>query len=157
MATNPETAEIGMTVSRSAADERFSRSLHIFVGRGKKHPVNEVAKGTGISASVIYGWLAGPTSQDWRKLHPAHLLTMAGYLGPEFTAELLQPVGQGAFWLPDADDMSPGDLAADLAEDAADVTRRAADGEFCHVDRKALGPRGRRLMVVGAQLAASAA
>lgn len=150
-----ETAEIGLIVSRSAAYDRLHRAMMMFVGRGKRHPVAEVAKGTGISDSVLYGWLAGPDSQDWRHPHAGHLLTLCGYIGPEFTTEILKPVSQGAFWLPDVDNLSPGELAADLAEDTADVTRRAADGEFCAVDRKALGPRGRRLMVVGAQLQAA--
>lgn len=156
MAAPTESAENNLIVSRSAAYDRFHRAMMMFVGRGKRHGVADVAKGTGISASVLYGWLAGPESQDWRHPHAGHLLSLCGFIGPEFTTELLQPISQGAFWLPDVDTVPPGELAADLSEATADVTRRAADGEFCSNDRRALGSRGRHLMVVGAQLVQAA-
>lgn len=152
MQNSTDAAENSLTISRDAAWDRWHRAMMLFVGKGKRHTVDEARKGTGISASVVYGWLAGPTSQDWRNPHLGHVLSVMGFLGPEFSTEIVKLASQGAFWLPDTDETPPGVVAADLSEDTAAVTRAAADGKFDAAERRALGPVGRHLMVVGAQL-----
>lgn len=156
MSTATESANSSLLISRNAAWAGFRESLRMFVGKGKRHSVQQAATGSGVAYRMIQAFMAPIDSPDWRKPDLEELLSLASFIGPDFSTEVLKIIGQGAYWLPDADDLPPGELAADLSEINADVTRRAADGEFCGNDRKALAPRGRRLMIVGAQLASAA-
>lgn len=153
MTADTESAEKSLLISHSVAWSDWTRALNIFVGRGKRYKVEEVRKGTGICATMIYGWLTGEGDDNWRNPGAGHILSMIAFLGPEFTSELIGRCEQGAHWLPEAETTPPGHLAADLAEANAEVARRAADGTLCDQDRKELRPHGRKLMVVGAQLA----
>ncbi|MFX7140303.1 hypothetical protein ABTH88_20465, partial [Acinetobacter baumannii] len=71
------------------------------------------------------------------------LLSIARFLGADFTNEWIGLADQGAFDLPD-DEPDPMRTAIGAAEDTAEIVRRAGDGEFCAVDREALKVIGRR-------------
>lgn len=149
-------ADLAPLVSRNALGEAVSRALRLHVGRGRRLSVKQLANGTGVKDRVIECAMAEPDNADHRPLPGEALVSISRFLGPEFTTEWLRLADQGAFWLPDTDETPPGMLAADLCEDSARVSRRAADGEFCREDRHHLRPVGIRMMAIGAQLARAA-
>ena len=90
-----------------------------------------------------------PDHEDWRPIKPEELASLFYFLGPDFTTDYLERVArQGAYWLPEAGGTPPGEIAADVAEDSAQITRAAADNDFGDNVRSI----GTRLMVRGAQL-----
>lgn len=156
---NAVAASAGMPllVSRSAARETFREALRLFVGRGKHYSVKQVSNGTGIKDRMIECFMAPVDSVEFRKPDLEEVLSLASFLGPDFTTELLKLATQGAFWLPDADDTPPGALAADNAEDNARLTRCALDGAFQDAEKpdlrvigRSMVERGRKLMAVAA-------
>jgi len=141
-------------VSRTAARGAFGDALRLYVGRGRRYTVKQLSNGSGVADRVIECALCDPESHDYRQPDMGAQLSLIQFIGPEFTTEWLKMAGQGAFWLPDLDDTPPGEMAADLSDGAAAVVRRALDGELCPEDRRQLRPVGRRLISLGAQLAA---
>lgn len=152
MASQPS-ANFPGVVSRSSFQRSFADALRIFIGRGKRYSVKQAAVGANLAERVIECAMCDPEGTDYRE-PPAHVvLSLTSFLGPEFTVEWLSLAKQGAFWLPDIDEPAPGEIAADLADGTSAVVRRALDGEFDANDRHDLRPVGRKLMLVGAQLA----
>jgi hypothetical protein len=147
--TPHQTAGDDLTVSRNAANETFRDALRLYVGRGRRYQFKQVAKGTGIAARKLEA-LTTLDPAESRGPTFAEALTLAKFLGAEFTAEWLEMIGQGAFELPDDDGTPPGALAADMSEDAARVTRLAVEGATA--DHPTLREVGRREMVRGATL-----
>lgn len=148
-----QSADISPLISRSAANERFREALRMFVGRGKRYSVKQLSNGCGIKDRMIESFMAQIDSTDFRKPDLEEVLSIASFIGPDFTSELISLASQGAFWLPD-DEPSPGDLAADNADDNATVTRAARDGEFDRDERRDLKVVGTRMVSRGAQLVA---
>lgn len=146
-----------LIVSRSAARERLVRALRLYVGRGKRYSAKEMERGTGIKARMIEAFMADPVDAEHRSPRIEQLMSLAAFLGPEFTTMWLETAGQGAFWIPDADDTPPGALAADNAEDNATLTRAAIDGVFDATEKPDLRVVGARMMARGATLKALAA
>jgi hypothetical protein len=140
-------------VSRSAADSAVRDALRLFVGRGRRYSVKQLSNASGVADRAIECAMERIDSTDFRPLSFERLLSIASVIGPEFTTEWLKLSQQGSFWLPETDDLPPGELAADVTEDAAHIARRAADGELCENDRHELRPVGRRMMANGARLA----
>jgi hypothetical protein len=147
-------ADFPLLVSRNAAREAVGEALRLFVGRGKRFSVKQLANGTGVKDRVIECAMARPDDPDCRPLKICELLSIASFLGPVFTSEIIKLAMQGAFTLPDTDDTPPGEIAADNSDDNATLTRAALDGEFDDVERPVLRVVGKRMMVRGAALAA---
>ena len=152
MTQSSNSAGIVPNVSRTKLYEAFGTALRLFIGRGKRHSYKDVERGAGVSARMIEAYRYELDHEEWREPKIEHIFSIAGFIGPDFTNEILPLIGQGAFWLPE-DDLPPGDLAADMADDNAEVTRRAKDGSF-KGDEKALKVVGRRMMERGAVLVA---
>ena len=152
MTQSSNSAGIAPNVSRTKLYEAFGTALRLFIGRGKRHSYKDVERGAGVSARMIEAYRYDLDHEEWREPKIEHIFSIAGFIGPDFTNEILPLIGQGAFWLPE-DDLPPGDLAADMADDNAEVTRRAKDGSF-KGDEKALKVVGRRMMERGAVLVA---
>lgn len=150
-------ADLPLLISRSAANETFRNALRMFVGRGKRYSVKQASNGTGIKDRMIEAFMAPIGSAEFRKPDLEEVLSLASFLGPDFSTELLEPASQGAFWLPETDDTPPGVLAADNAEDNAKVTRAALDGKFDDLEKPDLKVVGRRMMIRGATLRGMAA
>jgi len=140
-------------VSRNAAGSAISAALRLYVGRGRRYSVKQLANGTGTKDRVIECAMADPDSTDWRPAPPEALLSWAAFLGADFTSEWLREAGQGAFDLPD-DEPEPGDLAIESTEDSATVVRAAMDGVFDGEERKELKLVGQRKIARGMQLVA---
>jgi hypothetical protein len=143
-------------VSREHAWNKFGSALRLYVGRGRRYTVKQLANATGVKDRVIECAMTAPDSVDFRPMPLEAILSIAAFLGADFTNEWLHLAGQGAFELPDEDEPLPGQFAADVVGDGAEVARRAADGEFCTNDRQALRVVGQRKIERGMQLVAMA-
>lgn len=140
-------------VSRTAADAKIRAGLRLFVGRGKRFSVKQLSNASGVADRAIECAMAsdGP---EFRPLSLDRLLSISSVIGPEFTVEWLGLASQGAFWLPNADETPPGEMAADNSEDNATLVRAAIDGVFNGDEKPVLAVVGKRMMARGAQLAA---
>lgn len=154
MADRNKSAGVDTIVSRSAARSALRDAIRLYVGRGRRYSVKQVSNATGVKDRVIECAMAPIDSPDYREPEIAAALSLAAFLGPEFTSELLVLADQGAFLLPDADDTPPGAVAADTSDDAAVVVRAAIDGKFDAHEKPDLRTVGKRMMTRGAQLAA---
>lgn len=139
-------------ISRSAARSTIRDALRLYIGRGRRYSVKQVSNATGVKDRVFECAMCDPDDTDYRPLPLEALLSVAAFLGADFTSEWLMLAQQGAFDLPDADAPPPGAIAADNAEDNAAVTRAAIDGEFDGQERKLLRPVGLRMVARGQQL-----
>ena len=149
MPGSPPSAGEGTLVSRSAAGLALSQSLRLFVGRGRRYSYKQIRRGTGIPERMLECYLQEPDHPDWRPIKPEELASLFYFLRADFATDYLERIaGLCAYEKPEPDAMPPGDIAADIAEDAAQITRAAADNDF--------GPNvrsiGTRLMSRGAQL-----
>ncbi|HEX8556435.1 MAG TPA: hypothetical protein VF695_17185 [Sphingomonas sp.] len=150
-------ADLEPLVSRTNAGSKVRDALRLYIGRGRRYSVKQVSNATGVDDRLIECAMCRTDNADWRPLRVEHLLSIAGFLGPEFTTEWLSLAHQGAFLLPEIDDTPPGALAADNSDDNAVITRAAMDGVFDAEERRALRPIGVRMMARGAGLASLAA
>lgn len=146
-------ANYSLLVSRERTANAIRHGLRLYVGRGRRYSVKELSNATGVKDRVIECAMCDPESVDWRPLPSEALLSIAMFLGADFTNTWLLLAGQGAFDLPD-DEPEPGDLAADTSEITAKVVRAAVDGQFDGDEKPALKVVGSRMMARGAQLVA---
>lgn len=144
-------ANFPLLVSREHAGNTIGSALRLYVGRGRQYSVKQLSNGTGVKDRVIECAMCDAASVDYRPLPPEALLSISLFLGAEFTAEYLALAKQGAFELPE-DDLPPGVIAADNAEDNAVVTRAAIDGVFDSAEKPDLKVVGVRMVGRGAQL-----
>lgn len=156
MPIRSNSAENSALISRSAANSIFREAIRLFVGRGRRFSVKQVSIGTGVSVRMIESFMAPVDSTDFRKPDFEEVLTFASFFGADFTAELLLPIRQGAFDIPE-EDLPPGQIAADNADDNAAITRAALDGKFDPEERKQLRPVGLRMVARGVRIAGLAA
>lgn len=141
-------------VSRERIGNAILDALRLYIGRGRRYSVKQVSNATGVKDRVIECAMTAVDSIDYRPLSLEALLSITGFLGADFTNEWIGLAGQGAFDLPDESQPPPGMLAADDSSDAAEIVRRAADGEFDAEDRKALKVVGQREIARGMKLVA---
>lgn len=147
-------ASNSLLVSRERSANAIKAALRLYVGRGRHYSVKQLSNATGVKDRVIECAMTDPESIDWRPLPVEALLSIASFLGAEFTSEWLSLSVQGAFDLPDDGDLPPGQIAADSSEDATEIVKRAADGKFCANDRQALKFVGQRKIARGMRLVA---
>lgn len=152
MAVN-NTADFGPLVSREQAGNKIGSALRLFVGRGRRYSVKQLSNATGVKDRMVECAMIDPASPDYRPLPDWALLSIAGFLGAQFTNEWLSLAHQGAFDLPD-NPPDPGALAADNAEDNAILTRAALDGQFCGEELPDLKVVGSRMVRRGHKLVA---
>lgn len=157
MPDRTNSAGIEPIVPRSAAYAEFAKALRLYVGRGCRYSYKEMQQKAGVPARMIEAYRYEPGDPEHRPAPFEHILSLAAAIGPEFTADWLKLADQGAFWLPDADEPPPGELAADNADDNAVITRAARDGKFDKHERPDLRTVGNRMITRGTQLAALAA
>jgi transcriptional regulator with XRE-family HTH domain len=152
--SNGNSANISLLVSRSEARQVFRDALRLYVGRGRRFSVKQLSNATGVPDRVIECMISNVESGDYRAPQIEHLLSISKFLREEFATEWLAPAGLAAFDLPDMDLPPPGELVAECANDTAEVAGRAADGEFCHDDRRALLSIGHRSVKRGVEIIA---
>lgn len=148
-----DSANLCLLVSREHAGNKIGAALRLFVGRGRRYSVKQLANGTGVKDRLIECAMTDAGSVDYRPLPPECLLSLMAFLGSDFTNEFLPLAGQGAFDLPD-DEPNPGVVATDNADDNAVVVRAAIDGKFDNDERRDLKVVGSRMVTRGSQLVA---
>jgi hypothetical protein len=144
-------ANFPLLVSREHAENAYGDALRLFVGRGRRYSVKQLANGTGVKDRAIECAMCRSGSADYRPLHLGAMLSITRFLGAEFTNEWLSLADQVAHDLP-GDEPDPGELAADTSEDTAKVVRMAADRDLTNDDPNQLRETGTRMMTRGAQL-----
>lgn len=152
MAVN-DSANLSPLISRERMGNAIKGALDLYVGRGRRYSVKQLANATGVKDRVIECAKCDPASVDYRPLPLEALASIAAFLGSDFTNEWLHLAGQGAFDLPD-DEPAPGEVAADNTDDNAVVVRAAIDGHFDRDERRDLKVVGSRMVTRGSQLAA---
>lgn len=149
-----QSADLLLLVSREQAENEFRKALNLYVGRGRRYSVAQLAKGSGVPTRVIDCFRSYAHGHpDYRRLHFGQVLSMTAFLGAEFTNEWLTLSKQAAYDLPD-EEPDPGELAADTSESASRVVRMAADRDFTNDSETDLRDTGTSLMNQGAQLVA---
>lgn len=144
-------------VSREHVGNVIGNAMRLYVGRGRRYSVKQLSNATGVKDRVIECAMTDAGSLDYRPLALEALLSIASFLGSDFTSEVLGVVGQGAFDLPEDGDPDPTAMMVGATEDTAELVRRAADREFCAEDRQALKVVGHNKIRRGHQLVAMAA
>lgn len=162
MTERNNSAGIVPNVSRAAIYRAFGAALRLYVGVGKRHRYKEIERGAGVSARMIEAYRHDLDHPEWREAKIEEILSVAGFIGPDFLNEILPAlIGQGVFTIPEEDDPLPGQFAADASEDTTEIVKRAIDGKFCPDDRQKLAvvglrhiERGQRLVALGKRAAA---
>lgn len=155
-----QSADLQPLVSREQGENEFRRALALFAGRGRRYSIEQLAKGIGLfrdgkpHTKPLYDFLSYPSGHpDNRPLNFGLILSIAKFLGADFTNEWLCVADQGAFDLCD-DDPDPGEMAAGGAEDSAAIVRAAVDGKFDQHEKADLRIIGARKIKRGQQLLA---
>lgn len=150
-----QSAELRPLVSHEQVENAFWTALRMFVGRGKRHKAEEVAKGAGVHRRTLDCYRRYPIGHpDHRPLDQGQKFSLASYIGADLTTEWLHIIDQAAYDLPDFEP-DPGELAADTSENTAKVVRMAADRDFNNDSPTELRSTGTRMMAHGAQLVAA--
>lgn len=92
--TDKPSANFPALVSREQAGNEINKALRLFVGRGRRYSVKQLANATGVPDRVIE--CAMTSGYDHRSLPDWALLSLMKFLGPEFTNEFLGLAGQTA-------------------------------------------------------------
>lgn len=148
-----ESANFPPLISREQAGNAVGDALRLFVGRGRRYSVKQLANGTGIKERVIECAMCDPARQaaDYRPLPMEALFSIAKFLGPLFTSEWLALADQEARFRAPVDH---DDLAGKAIDYAAEYSAARHPESECGVD---LGPsEEQRLTAKGRHLRAVA-
>jgi hypothetical protein len=125
VASCPESADFEPLVSRNLIREKVRDALKLYVGRGRRYSVKELANGAGIKDRVIEAAMAQVDDPEYRPLPLEALASIATFLKAPFASAFLDPCGLGAFELMDGQIPLPQVLAtADAPEDTAEERKR---------------------------------
>lgn len=126
--TDYASANFTALVSREQAGNSVRDALALFVGRGRRYSVKQLSNATGVKDRVIECALVDPRSVDHRPLPFGAFLSVAKFLGPAFTSEVIRPIGQVAVSVPEGVDY---DAIAEWAEgfSAEKLAAHRADSE----------------------------
>lgn len=117
-------ADFAANISREQAENAFRDALRLFVGRGRKHKASVVAIGSGVPLRLLDCYRGYPVGHlDHRPLHFGHKMSLAAYLGAEFTSVWLAVAEQAAYDLPDGGEDDLDNAALDASEAAHAVQR----------------------------------
>lgn len=123
-------------ITPEEADRAIYRALTLFIGRGRRYSVEDIAIGTGIPGSTIAKWLT-PDPLQRRRPKGSHLLVIRQYIGVEFTNKELEAIGQGGRAL-HAEEGSPGLVMAHLTRDLAQIAGCGVSGSWNHTHERDL-------------------
>jgi hypothetical protein len=106
-------ADFPPLVSREQARNAVADALRLFVGRGRRYSVKELANATGIPDWQINTALIRGDHPDNRPLPPEALVSIASFLGPVFTNKWLGLAKQMAVYSGEVDHDELADAVAD--------------------------------------------
>lgn len=151
--TSSHSADFEPLISRELAASTIDAALRLFVGRGRRHSVRQLSVGTGVKERIIESAMA--RGAEYRPLSPEAWLSISLFLGADFMNEILRVARMGAYDLPDDRDPDLSRVAAESVEDAATISRMAADG-FQRGNAASLAAVGTHKIERGMQLVAFA-
>lgn len=151
-----KSADFAPLVSRERVGNAVGDALRLYVGRGRRYSVKQLSNATGVKDRVIECAMCDAASADYRPLALEALVSIAGFLGADFTAEWLSLAGQGAFDLPDTDTPPAMRMACESADDNAKLLRIVEDGRVDHDERGDAAAIGRRAITRGMALVSAA-
>lgn len=161
MTVATQSAGNSLLVSRSAAGEKFAHALCLFVGRGKRYSAKEVERGSGVPARMVEAYMVDPDDPEWRQPRLEVVLSIASFLGPEFSSAWLSLAGQGAHWTPEGqgDDAALNTDCAEFNFAYAQATDKDSPGgaEITELERARLARVARKLAPKAQTVAAGAA
>lgn len=147
--SNPHAVEFHQLIPHEQAVNAFRKGLGLFVGRGRRLSIMQVARAAGVHNRTLECFKAYPMGHpDHRPLDFGQMLSISSVIGADFTNEWLRLCHQCAFDLPD-DEPDPGEWAAGATEDVATVLRASQSGTVAPFPEV-----GARMMTRGAQLLA---
>ena len=83
-------------ISREQAENAFRDALCLFVGRGRRYSVEQLAKGSRVHRRKIEPFKSYKLGHvDYRPLDFGDILSITAFLGAEFTNEYLKLSAQG--------------------------------------------------------------
>lgn len=139
MASNPS-AQFSPLVSREQAGNAIRKALRLFVGARRHYTVKELSNGTGVKDRVIECAMLDPGDIDHRPLPSCALISIAFFLGPDFTNVWLKLADQQAVYRSPA---GHDDVANTAIELAAEYARARHHDSECGID---IGPDEDRLL-----------
>lgn len=151
--TQNHAADFEPLISRELAGNTIDAALRLFVGRGRRYSVGQLASATGVKERVIESAMG--KGSEYRPLPIEAMLSITLFLGSRFTNEVLRIARQGAYDLPDDRDPDLSRVAAESVEDAATISRMAVDG-FQRGNAASLAAVGTHKIERGMQLVAYA-
>lgn len=149
-------ANLSPLISREQAGNVIGNAMRLYVGRGRRYSVKQLSNATGVKDRVIECAMTDAGSVDYRPLPPEALLSIALFLGSDFTGEWLVLAKQGAFDLPDEDTPPSIRMALDSNDDSAALLHIAADNTIDRDEREDAAAIGRRSITRGMALVAAA-
>ena len=121
--TMTECSQVGLDI----AQRTMASAMNSHVGQGRAWSVEGLSQTTGIPVSSLKAYRAGEQTPG---LH--YFLRLSSALGPEFTNQVLAPIGiGGAHWL-DNDEVHSLGLSAKASGLAAMICEHAEDGRIDH-------------------------
>lgn len=128
-----------LVISRTRLDMAVYDMLRLFVGRGKRWRVVELAAASGVPERMIESARIEPGSPEHRSLDREQLASVMSVMGVDGQSVILSVMGTAARELNPLP-LDPAKLVALLVEGGAEFAKRGIDGLFCNVDRGALRP-----------------
>lgn len=107
-------------VSREQSGNAMSHAINLFVGRGRRYSVKELANATGVKDRMIECAKLGTENIDYRPLPDWAIASIAKFLGAPFVAKWLGLAGIVPI---DAGELDIDGMAAAAADFAAEYAR----------------------------------
>ncbi|WP_334656974.1 hypothetical protein [Sphingomonas panaciterrae] len=135
----PASADKSPLISRTRLDMAVHDMLRLFVGRGKRWRVVDLATASGVSDRVIESARMEPGHAEHRPLNREDLLSVMSALGTNGQNVVLELMGTAAHEL-NPTPLAPAELIALLVDGGAAFAKRGIDGIFCNRDQGELRP-----------------
>lgn len=99
MASQPESVNKKLLVSRNSIREAQAKALELYVGRGCRFSVKELSNATGVPDRSIEAAKCEADDPDYRPLSQENLASIGKFLGAPFVSIYLELSALGAFEL----------------------------------------------------------
>lgn len=111
-------------VSREEIREKIRKALSLYVGRGRRYSVEDLAEGAGVPKRLIQAALAPINDENYRPLTLENLASIGKFLKAPFVSAYLELSGLGAFELMDGQIPLPKVLASADAPEPPEEERK---------------------------------
>lgn len=127
-------------IPHDVAQRRFADSVRLFVGFGRRYPVEALAHATAIPVSTMRSYHEGRATPGL-----CNLWALAGVLPPAFINMNLELAGMGGAYMLAPYDGTAHTAVAQLTARLHKLTQALSDGQIDHAEARALAPEMRAL------------